>query len=175
MNKLINCLIDEISGWNWSSIPVEHAVFLGPVHHEIPQHSWEYTNGLKGDIEADKHEQVDHINIFITHLEFDSFMIFVMFYLSLVKFTIWIFLFLLILLFQQRMNLVKKWRGSNKTTTGAVKAMENDIMKVLSTKPLLSYIFCLTYLATITGIKIELIIWARIALTAKLAWKLVVV
>ena len=88
MNKLIDSLVNEVTSRNRSSISIKHAIFLSPVHHEIAEHGCEDTNRLQRNIEAHKHEQVDNINVLIPNLKLNSFVVNVMFSLSLVQFAI---------------------------------------------------------------------------------------
>ena len=86
MDELIDCLVDEVGGGDRSSVAVEHGVFLGPVHAQVAEHGCKDADRLQGDVEADKHEQVDHVNVLISHLELNSFVDSVVFSLVLVEF-----------------------------------------------------------------------------------------
>ena len=86
VNELIDCLVDEVGGGDRSSVAVEHGVFLCPVHTQIAEHSCKDANGLQGDVEANKHEQVDHVDVLVSYLELNSFVNGVVFSLILVEF-----------------------------------------------------------------------------------------
>lgn len=86
MNKLIDCLVDEVGSGDRSSIAVEHGVFLCPVHAQVAEHSCKDTDGLQGDIEADKHKQVDHVDVLVSYLELNSFVNCVVVSLILIEF-----------------------------------------------------------------------------------------
>lgn len=136
MDDLPDCLIDEVASGNGSAVPVEHTIFLDPVHHEEPKESSNDANGLQRHEEAVEHEQVTNVDILIANFELNAFMDTVKLFLVDSQFFGCITSMLPTLEFQHFLNFCRKLTGSKSTTKGATKAVEKDIMKMLSTKPL---------------------------------------
>ena len=88
MDELVNYLVDEVIDRDWSLIPIENAIFLSPVGGEISKHGRKDTYWLQRDIKANKHEQVDNVDVLISNLKLKSFMQLIVLLSTLVKFAI---------------------------------------------------------------------------------------
>jgi len=109
---------------------------LYPVHHAVSDKSKEDADGLQGHKVADEHKKVDQIDALTTHLELRPEVQMVVVSLVLVEFTICIRHLLLALDLMHLMTLLTILRGSKKTKAGPTKELVIDIMKMLSTSPL---------------------------------------
>lgn len=90
MDDLVDGLVDEVSGWHRSFIPIEHAILLHPVHAEEAQECSEGDDGLQRDIEACEHEEIDDVDVLIAYLELDALMEGIMFTLTLIQLALYV-------------------------------------------------------------------------------------
>ena len=72
MDDLPDSLVHKVAAGDRSSVSVEHAVFLYPVHHEIPQKGTYYADRLEGDEEAIEHEDIADVDVLVAHFKLDS-------------------------------------------------------------------------------------------------------
>ena len=70
-NDLEHSSIDQIGTWDRPLHSVENSIFLCPIHDEETNDGKDANNGLEGDKEASKQEEIDNIDIFETWLKDD--------------------------------------------------------------------------------------------------------
>ena len=68
----MNSLAHEVSTRNWSTISIEDAVLLRPVHQEEPKEGESHDDGLQGHEETGEEEGVSHVDVVVAQLKLDA-------------------------------------------------------------------------------------------------------